>query len=346
MHGPPPSRALRPPRTWPVAVTGGALLALVALASVGFGIIAVPWSTVAGDLLAAVGLGGAASDDHIVIVNLRLPRALGASCVGGALGTAGCMLQALLRNPLASPTVIGTAQGAMFGAVLAIALGLSRAGTLATSFTMSVGAVTLVLGMARTRRALPVESVVVTGMAVALMFMALARLLLAVTRDEYALGRMTQWLAGGLWHANWDELRMLAPLTVIGVVVACACARSLDLLALGEADAHRLGLRVRRVGTVVLVGSCVLTSLAICIGGMVAFVGLIVPHACRRLVGPTHAVLLPASASLGAMLVVVTDTVARTAVPPQELPLTVVTSLVGVPSFLVILRALRGRRQG
>lgn len=346
MHGSAHPVGSRPPRPVAVAVVGGMLLVLTALLSLGFGIIAVPWSAVIADVFAGLGLGGTVSEDHLVVVNLRLPRAVGACCVGGALGTAGCMLQALLRNPLASPTVIGTAQGAMFGALASMALGLSHAATLGLAFTASIAAVGLVLTVARTRRSLPIESVVITGMAVALMFMALARLLVAITRDEYALGRMTQWLVGGLWHTNWRELWLLAPLVVAAVVGACVNARSLDLLALGEADAHRLGLRVRRVGTLVLVVSCVLTSLAICIGGMVAFVGLIVPHACRRIVGPTHAVLLPASACLGGMLVVVTDTVARTALPPQELPLGVVTSLVGVPSFLLLLRAMRTRRHG
>lgn len=344
MHGPATLRRRRPPRALPVMAVGAILVLLTAVASLAFGITEIPLATALADVLQWLGLGGATSENHIVIVDLRLPRAVGACCVGGALGTAGCMLQALLRNPLASPTVIGTAQGAMFGAMLAIALGLPHAGTLGASFLMSIAAVALVLTMARTRRSLPVESVVITGMAVALMFMALARLLVALTRDEYALGRMTQWLTGGLWHVNWTQLALLAPLCVVTIAAACLAGRWLDLLALGEADAQRLGLRVHRIGTLVLVASCVLTSLAICIGGMVAFVGLIVPHAARRIVGPAHAALVPASACLGAMLVVGTDTVARTALPPQELPLTVVTSLVGVPCFLLLLRAIRNRR--
>lgn len=320
------------------------LVCLVALASLGFGITQVSWSGIFEDLATLARIGDSLSDHYIVVCNLRLPRALGALCVGGALGTAGCMLQALLRNPLASPTVIGTAQGAMFGGMVAIALGCGHASTLGMSFGVSVIALFLVLSMARTKRSLPVESVVLTGMAVAMMFVALARLTIAVTRDEYALGRMALWMSGGLWHVTWQQLLILAPPCVIVIALACLMARSLDLLALGEEDAHRLGLRVRRAGTFVLIASCILTSLAICTGGMVAFVGLIVPHACRRLVGPSHAVLVPASALLGGIFLVVTDTVARTALPPQELSLTVVTSLVGVPAFLMMLRTLRQRR--
>jgi iron complex transport system permease protein len=123
-------------------------------------------------------------------------------------------------------------------------------------------------------------------------------------------------------------------------------ARHLDLLALGQDHAHRLGVRVQRVGTLVLFLACLLAALAVCTAGVLAFVGLIVPHAARRIVGPGHRVLVPASAFLGALLVLATDSLARTLVPPQELPLGVVTSVVGVPCFLVLMRSLRARRSG
>lgn len=335
---------MRPRHASPVLVVGTVLALAAVFFSVCSGFLDVPVGDVGADLLHGLGLGGAASRYHAVIFDLRLPRALGGLCVGGALGASGCMLQSLLRNPIASPTVLGTAQGAGFGAMLAIAFGGGHFGTLGAAFVMSMVAMLLVLALARTRHSLPVESVVVTGMAMALLFTALSRLLVQFTRDEYAIGRMNLWLGGGLWHITWNQLAVFAPLTLATLTLVLLRTRHLDLLAIGESDAQRLGLDVRRQGTLVLVLSCVLTSLAVCVAGMVAFVGLIVPHAARRLVGPLHRALLPASVCLGAILVVLADTAARTVAPPQEVPLTVVTSLIGVPCFLLILRALRARR--
>jgi iron complex transport system permease protein len=329
---------------WAVVACGLLLACGAALLSVTTGVLEIPFGTVLGDLLAAVGLGGARSAQYAVVVDLRLPRAVGGLCVGAALGTAGSLLQALLRNPIASPVVLGTAQGAGFGAMVAIALSFGHLATLGGAFAGSLGAMLLVLSMSRTRHSLPVESVVVTGMAVGLLFTALSMLLRQFTRDEYALGRMNLWVAGGLWHVTWQELVVFAPVCLFAVALVLLRARSLDLLALGESDAQRLGLDVRRVGTAALFLACVLTSGAVCIAGMVAFVGLIVPHVARWLVGPAHRLALPASTLLGATLVVLADLVARTVVPPQELPLTVMTSLLGVPFFLVILRTLQGRR--
>jgi iron complex transport system permease protein len=242
--------------------------------------------------------------------------------------------------------VIGTAQGAGFGAVLAIFLGLPYFATLSFAFAMSVVAAFLVLSLARTQRSLPMESVVLTGLSMSLLFGALIGLVRYLAHDEGIIGRIALWIMGGLWYVTWAPLAVMAPIALVTVVLSCLLWRHLDLLALGEADAQRLGLRVKRIGTAVLLLSCVMTSVAICIGGVVAFVGLIVPHAARRLVGPAHSALMPASAFLGGLLVLATDTVARTAVPPQELPLGVCTSLIGVPAFLAIMRSLRARRAG
>jgi ABC-type Fe3+-siderophore transport system permease subunit len=330
------------PRT--VALSGLAVTIAAVLVSMTLGVAHVPLA----DVAAAVGdlAAGTTSPGRTLVVDVRLPRAVGALCAGAALGTAGCALQALLRNPLASPFVIGSAQAAGFGAVLAISIGLPHVGTLALAFAMSVAAALLVLALSRTERSLPTESVVLTGLAVSLLFTALTGLVRFLAADEGVLGRIALWILGGLWQTTWTPLAAMAPLTLAAVAAMLLFARRLDLLALGESDAQRLGVRVRSTGTTVLLLSCLLASLAVCIAGVVAFVGLIVPHAARRLVGPAHAALLPASAFLGAVLVVATDTLARTAAPPQELPLSVVTSLIGVPCFLVLMRSLRARRSG
>jgi iron complex transport system permease protein len=328
-----------------VLVIGGVAVLAAGSVSLCLGVYHVPLRGV----LAALGemfRTGEPSKDYILVVGMRLPRVAGALCVGGALGTAGCMLQALLRNPLASPFVIGTAQGAGFGAVLAIFLRLPDGATIAFAFAMSLMAAFLVLWLARSERSLPTESVVLVGLSMSLLFGNLIGLLRFLGHDEGVLGRIAIWILGGLWHLTWGPLAVMAPIVVVALVVSCLLWRRLDLLALGESDAGRLGINVRRTGTIVLLLSCLLTAMAICIGGVLAFVGLIVPHAARKLVGPAHSALLPACVLLGGTLVIVTDTIARTVAPPQELPLGVVTSLIGVPAFLWILRSLRRRRTG
>jgi iron complex transport system permease protein len=338
---------VRRTRAATVILVGAAAAALTTAASLAVGIIHVPLGDVAGALAGlAGGQGDVSETNRTLVVEMRLPRAVGAIAAGAALGTAGCMLQALLRNPLASPFVIGTAQAAGFGAVVAIFLGLPYAGTLGLAFVMSVAAAFLVLSLSRTQRSLPTESVVLTGISVSLMFAAMTALVRYFAHDEGEIARMALWLLGGLWHLSWGPLAAMAPLTVLTVASAMLLTRHLDLLSLGESDAQRLGVRARRTGTIVLLVSCLLTSLAVCTAGVVAFVGLVVPHAARKIVGPSHAALLPASAFLGAILVVATDTAARTVAPPHELPLGVVTSLIGVPCFLVLMRSLRARRSG
>lgn len=338
-----PPSVVRSVRPAVVLAVGGVGL----LVAVGFALAVGAYGLSPGDVARAVAdgvLGRRRYDTaDTLVLDMRLPRAVAAMSVGAALATAGCMLQAMLRNPLASPFVVGTAQASGFGAVLAITLGASRVGVLGTAFVAAVLAMMLVLSLARTRRSLPTESVVLTGLAVSLLFGAMTGLLRYFARDEAVVGRITLWVLGGLWHVTWAPLAVLTPATVAAVALACVGWRRLDVLALGEADAARLGLDVRRTGTALLLLACALTSLAVCTGGVVAFVGLLVPHAARRLVGPAHRALLPASALLGAAFVLAADVVARTALPPEELPLGVVTSLVGVPAFLVLLRSMRAR---
>lgn len=335
---------MRTPSFPAVVAAGLVLTALAAFASLTVGIVPVPFGDVARSVGGLFVPGdGDASVHRTLVVDMRMPRAVGAVCVGAALGTAGCMLQALLRNPLASPTVIGTAQAAAFGKVLGVFLGIGTIGSLATSFATACGCALLVLVLARTRAGLPAISVVLMGLNMSLFFGALTGLTVFLSRDENQLARMALMLAGGLWQVTWTPLAVIGPATAAVVVVAMFFARPLDLLALGETDAKRLGMDTARTGTAVLLIACLVTSLAVCLAGVVAFVGLVVPHAARRLVGQSHRALLPASAFLGAILVVVTDTLARTIAPPNELPLGVVTSVIGVPCFVVIVRSMQSR---
>jgi iron complex transport system permease protein len=327
-----------------VAALGLALTVAAVAVAVTVGIVHVP----SGEVLRALAhafahFGGAGSRtlDESLVLDMRLPRAVGAVCVGAALGAAGCMLQALMRNPLASPTVIGTAQAAAFGKVLGVFVGFGFSASIGLSFATSTVAALLVLTLARTRAGLPAISVVLMGINMSLFFGALAGLTVFLSRDEDQLARMALLLAGGLWRTTWPSLAIVAPATVLAVLGSLVFARPLDILALGETDAKRLGMNTATTGTTVLLLACLLTSLAVSVAGVVAFVGLVVPHAARRLVGQTHRALLPACAFLGATLVVLTDTLARSVAPPNELPLTVITSLLGVPCFVVIVRSLQ-----
>jgi iron complex transport system permease protein len=321
----------------PLAVV---LLFGVAFLALACGLQFIPLGTVARELTLLCGADGEAGPQGI-LVELRLLRVGGAVLTGASLGVAGCLLQALLQNPLGSPSVVGASQGASFGASLAIVLGASYAGVLAAAFAGSATAMVLLLLLSRGDRRTGVESLVVTGMAIGLLFAALVGLLRSLVQDEYQLGRMGLWLGGGLWHVSLEQLSLFGPVAVVALALTMGLSRELDLVAMGRSTAQRLGLSARAAMGRHLGLACLLTSIAVGTGGMVAFVGLIVPHAARKLVGFGHRAVLPLSACLGAMLVVVTDMLARTVVPPQELPLTVVTSLVGVPCFLLLLRGAR-----
>lgn len=326
-----------------VIVLGVALTVVAVGLSLTVGVVHVPLGDVVHAVIGILRRAPVETVSDSLVRNMRLPRAVGAVFVGGALGAAGCMLQSFLRNPLASPTVIGTAQAAAFGKVLGVFVGLGYAASLGVSFVVSCGAALLVLTLSRTRSGLHAISVVLMGINMSLFFGALAGLTIFLAKDEDQLARMALLLAGGLWKASWKEVALIAPGTALVVAVSFLFARALDVLSLGEQDAKRLGMNTTRTGTSVLLLSCLATSLAVCLAGVVAFVGLVVPHAARKVVGSSHRALLPASTFLGAVLVVFTDTLARSIAPPHELPLTVVTSLLGVPCFIAIVRSMQRR---
>ena len=325
-----------------LGLIGLALCALALALSLAVGVIRVP----PGEILDVLAGRGGESLARTLVLEMRLPRGIGALGVGAALGTAGCLLQALLRDPLASPSMIGTAQASGFGRVLGVYLGFSFAASVVLSFLMAAAGTLLVLAVVRSRRSFPSQIVLLAGINVGLLFAALIGLVQYASRDEGQLSRMVLLLLGGLWQVTWEPLRIIAPLTLVGIGIGLLGARRLDLFSLGEESADRLGLATKHSGPAILALACLLTSLAVSIAGVIAFVGLIVPHAARRLVGPAHERRLPASAFLGGLLVLGVDCIARTVVAPNELPLGVLTSLLGVPFFLYLLRstARRGAR--
>jgi iron complex transport system permease protein len=325
-----------------ILLAGSVLLAAI-VASLCIGVIHTPFGEVWQAIVQGLRGGGESSATQTLVLDIRLPRAIAAACVGAALATAGCVLQALLRDPLASPTMIGSAQASGFGRVLGVFCGLPYAASVGLSFVTAVTATLLVMAIARSRRGFPPQTVLLAGVNTGMLFGALIGLLQYSSKDEGQLSRMVLFMLGGLWQITWAPLAYVAPLSIVAVVVACTLSRELDLLALGEDNARRLGLATHGIGLGVLAIASLLTSLAVSIAGVVAFVGLIVPHAARRVVGAAHAQLVPTSAFFGALLLLATDCIARTAVAPNELPLGVLTSLIGVPCFLFMLRAMARR---
>lgn len=310
-------------------------LAVVAIAALGLALGAVPIPL--GDVWRA--LLSPDAPQAVIVRDLRLPRVLLGFLIGGTLAVSGASLQALLRNPLADPYLLGLSGGAGLGAVLAIALGGALAWAVPLSaFVGALGAVALVYALGRTGsgrlepRVLLLAGVVTSGFATAIMSA------LMVLSDAVELRNAFLWLLGGLGRASWETLGLFVLWTPIPLVVLFVSARSLDLLALGEETASYLGAEVERVKRRVVVSTALLTAAAVASAGMIGFVGLVVPHAVRRVMGPLHGRLLPLAFAVGGALLVGADTIARVVVRPIELPVGVVTALIGVPVFTILLR--------
>lgn len=284
--------------------------------------------------------------DTDILLQLRLPRVVGAALVGAALGVSGTMFQGLLRNPLADPLLLGTSAGAALGATCAFYLpftslllwqGFSLVGLLA--FAGALLAVALVYLLATSRGRTPVVTLLLAGVAVSAVSTAAQTLLITFrNRSDLQLVSLFTWLAGAINVQSWGQVAVVGVAVCVGVVLAFVLAPALDAFALGEEMALHLGWRVEGVKLVIVTVASLLVAAAVSISGLVGFVGLVSPHLCRLVLGPRHRLLLPASALGGAIFVVVADLLARSLVAPTELPLGVLTALVGAPFFLVLLR--------
>lgn len=274
-----------------------------------------------------------------IVWNLRAPRAVLAFVVGGALGVAGAGLQALVRNPLADPFLLGLSGGAGLGAVLAIALHVSGPWALPiAAFIGALAALVLVyrLGLIG-GAALDPRILLLGGVAVGAFAAAITTAIVALA-DAAELRNAFLWLWGGLSSASWNAVLVVALYAPLPLAVLLAASRSLDLLALGEESAGYLGADVQAVKRRVYLAASLLTAAAVAVSGVIGFVGLVVPHIARLVWGHRHRALLPAAFVGGGALLAVADTLARTVVAPRELPVGVVTALIGVPLFVLLLR--------
>ncbi|MFB6529949.1 FecCD family ABC transporter permease [Streptomyces sp. NPDC056399] len=274
-----------------------------------------------------------------LIWDLRLPRVLMAALVGASLAVCGTVLQAVTRNALADPYLLGVSSGASTGAVAVVVLGIG-ASTLGVTGGALVGALlsfALLLLLLR-RTGLDSVRIVLTGVVVGQLLTALTSLILMASADADTTRAVTHWLLGSMAPARWDTVVVCAVVTPLGLAAAWLCSSALDGLAFGTDTAASLGIGVRHTRMLLLVVTAALTAVAVATVGAIGFVGLIVPHGVRFLVGPLHRVLLPYAALAGAVFLVWTDALARIAFAPREVPVGVITALLGVPLFLLVLR--------
>ena len=337
---------------WPLLVGLSAALLVMVLLAAGSGQVAIPPLEVLGSFLHGVGIDLGPLPSHPQGDNalwaVRFPRVALAVLVGACLAVAGALLQGVFGNPLAEPAVVGVSSGAAVGACTVIVLGVSVFGNLTiavAAFTGGLVTTLLVYVLARSGGRTEVVTLVLTGIAVnAFAFGVIA--FLTYVADPQAREQIVFWQLGSLNGATGSAVAAVVPLAVIGLVLAASVAGRLDLLALGEGPARHLGVHVERLRLVVVVAVALLVGAGVAFAGIVGFVGLVVPHVIRMIAGPAHRLLVAASALGGALVLVSADLLARTAIENAELPLGMLTSLVGGPFFFWLLRRTRGKQGG
>ena len=348
--GSPPASAADRRGRWLIAGLTVAL-PIVVVAAAARGAYPVPLGQVVSSILRHLGVHvgpkpGAVGES--VLWDIRFPRVALAILVGGALGCGGALLQGGFSNPLAEPGVIGVSSGAAMGAVAVIALGIAPFGTWSIVLAAFAGGLVAVFGVylaSREGGRTEVVTVVLTGIAVNAATGAVIGLLMFFSNDAQ-LRSITFWTLGSLAQATWAKVAVVAPVALVGIAVAPRLGRKLDLLALGDRPAAHLGVDVERLRIVVLVLVALLTASAVAVAGILQFIGLVVPHLVRMVAGPRHRVLIVASTLGGAVILVVADLAARTIAAPAEVPLGVLTALVGSPFFFWQLRRTRSAQGG
>ncbi|KAA1374929.1 FecCD family ABC transporter permease [Aeromicrobium fastidiosum] len=329
----------------PFALLGVVLVGTMTVA-LGIGAVGIPVPTVVDVLLQRLGAGVdvSALDDQIVW-QLRMPRVLGAAATGAGLALCGAVLQSLTRNDLADPYLLGISGGATVGAVSVIVLGVSLAGLVSATmitlgaFAGALAAMALVLALATGRSgALPPGRTVLAGVAIGQICAAYTSFVVIMSGDHDAARRVLSWTLGSLAGLRWHSSLFLCVAALVAGVLIMAFTSDLDAFAFGESSAGSLGVSITATRWTLLVGTALLTASLVAFTGAIGFVGLVVPHVVRLVWGPLHRRLLPLSALLGAILLVWADTIARSLVSGQEIPIGVVTAVVGAPFFAWFLR--------
>lgn len=282
---------------------------------------------------------------NLEILSLRLSRIALGMVVGASLAVAGCMLQGLLRNPLAEPYVLGISSGAGLGAVIAIVLGISGMffGISLLPFIAFIGAaltMILVYNLAKMGEKIPVQGLILAGVIVGSVFSSILLFLISLSQNQLVHDAIW-WLLGNLQIYDIKLLILVSVISIIGIAIALFFSRELNAIALGEEEALHLGIDIERLKKMLFIVASLITAAGVSACGIIGFVGLIIPHTMRLITGPDHRILIPASALCGAIFLVICDTFARVVLLPAEIPIGAITALIGGPFFIILLRTKR-----
>lgn len=329
-----------PRQSWLLGILAVSLL-LAILVATGVGAVHLPLHLLAGSL---IGQDSLSADQRVILFSVRIPRIIAATMVGCALSVSGLLFQGLFRNPLADPYVVGSSGGAVLGASIGVFLlpTLTFAGfgtTALLSFAGAIGSITLVYWLAHVEGRTPVVALLLAGFTVSTILSYFSYFIEVLDHDlGTGLQVLTAWLHGTIAQPSWLQLSVVGAMLAIGMICAIPLAPRLNTLALGEEYAAHLGVSVQQTRIAIILVGSILTAAAVALGGLISFTGLIIPHILRMVLGPDHVRLLPATALGGALFLLVADTIARTAIAPAELPVGVLTALIGGPFFLFLLR--------
>ncbi len=336
---------VRAPISWTVLI--GLLIAFV-LANLALGAFDVGVDRIIAILLSKlsidIGVDFAPTDESVVWV-IRVPRMILAALVGAGLGVSGAALQGLFRNPLADPSLIGVSSGAAFAVALAVLIGLTSTAVFIQPLVAFVGGLIFTLGIysfARSGGRAQMATMLLVGIAVNALLASAISFILSLS-DDAALRDIVYWILGSLGGSVWNFVFTAGPLILLAIAILIRQSGALNLLTLGDAEARHLGVPVERAQFTIVTAAALATGAGVAVAGVVGFVGLVAPHLVRLAVGPDHRRLIPASAVAGAILVLGADLGARTIVAPAELPLGVVTALIGTPVFLYLIHRARRR---
>jgi len=325
-----------------------AALILTIILSLNVGFAEIPFPTVLSILAkripfvgSLVGSSNVSYTEETIIIQIRIPRVLAGALVGAALAAAGVVYQGIFKNPMADSYVLGVSAGAAVGSSLAIVFGiaLTLLGVSAvqmSAFAGSLLAVFVVYNISRVGLRVPVTTLLLSGIAVSIFLSAIVAVLQVIAGER--LHVIVFWLMGGFSYVKWKDVWAILPLVCLGTAATYFYARDLNILTLGEETAQHLGVDIEKVKKLLLTIGSLITAAAVSISGLIGFIGLIIPHMTRIVIGPDHRILLPASTIVGATFLVVCDAVARVVVTPVELPVGVITALSGGPFFIYLLR--------
>lgn len=292
-----------------------------------------------------IDLRGISESERVVVWLIRTPRVIVAALVGAGLSVAGAQMQGLFRNPLASPDIIGTSSGGALGAVIALASGLATRSLFylpVLSFIGALASLSVVYVVSTRRGRTPIATLLLAGVALNALIGAATSFVITTAWVRFEIAQeIVYWLLGGLDSRTWAHVWIALPCVIVGSAVAIIFGREMDLLLTGEQTASSLGVEVERLKRVALANAALLTSAAVAVSGVIGFVGLVVPHIVRILLGPSHKRLIPASALTGSAFLILADLLARTLHRPEEIRLGIITAAFGAPFFLYLLTRYR-----